>query len=176
LSAGSWSFLLGGGLRYVHLSQRYNAYTSSHIAGEEESSTVADTLLSGTSFNGWGPVGSLEVRRVLGDGGLALYGKVRGSVLFGSSNQSAFRSEVETFSDGDVEVTNSNGFINRSIVMSTIEGELGVEFRRSQMFGQIGLVAQEWFNAGNASRSYPNDATNNDLGFFGLVFRVGMNF
>jgi hypothetical protein len=54
------------------------------------------------------------------------------------------------------------------------------------VFGQVARVGQEWFAAGNAARSaqggvptgFPlNTVTaDSDLGFFGVVFRLGVDY
>jgi hypothetical protein len=94
VTCGPWALLLGGGVRYLHLSENYNAFRQSNgtaVVVAPFFTTVfpqsTDALLSGHDFDGAGPTAVLEVRRPLGNRGLVLYGNVRGSALFGSSRQ-----------------------------------------------------------------------------------------
>src|SRR5581483_3096270 len=73
-----WYYLLGGGVRYVHLAQDYNALLTD-AAGLQ---TVA---LSHHNFNGAGPIFTLQGRRQISDSCFALYGNLHASVLFGSA-------------------------------------------------------------------------------------------
>src|SRR5262249_545187 len=93
--AGSWSVLAAGGVRGVHLRQQDNGLRSRTGTFTTDPgtrvlfSTDADVLVSHRDFDGLGPVAALELHRPLGGKGLALYGNVRGAVLFGSGRQHA---------------------------------------------------------------------------------------
>jgi hypothetical protein len=75
--------------------------------------------------------------------------------------------------------------------MPVADAELGLEYRRtvggSHFFGQVGLVGQQWFGAGSASRSsidvIPGGAFSgssyvgdSDIAFLGLSIRLGVNY
>ena len=183
LRNGAWDFLFSGGLRLAHVNQHYNAYVAGDSGGA--GGPITASVESGHSFHGAGPVVALDARRRLADSGLALYGVVRGSLLFGSAKQSV----VDTFQAGAGPVEIAVGEDHRSRVMPVGELELGVEYRRGldavQAFGQLALVGQGWIGAGNASRSTQTNSfgvpdggsiIDNDLGFFGLVLRLGVDF
>jgi len=170
----NWDLLFSGGLRLVDITQNYNAFA---IRG---SGAAAPPILSGSSLTGVGPVVGLEARRPLSDSGLSLYGSARASLLFGSSKQNA--------AGGD----EANGLLqaHEDQVLSIEELELGVEFGQkvghSRVFGQVAMVGQEWFGAGNATHSVTTSAPttapvfstadSSNLGFFGVVFRLGVNY
>ncbi|MFO0843410.1 MAG: Lpg1974 family pore-forming outer membrane protein [Gemmataceae bacterium] len=169
----SWDVLLSAGVRLARISQSYDAFA-----------TAADgfgiSLLSRHTFEGAGPVIAGEARRMIGDTGLALYGNARGSLLFGTANQSAA-----------IPVANDVGSDRRHRGLLTGEVELGLEYGcnlgGTWLFGQVGLVGQNWFGAGSASRStilvvpggdftgggYSMDS---DIAFLGVSFRLGVNY
>jgi hypothetical protein len=179
-SAGPLNFLLAGGVRLAHINQEYDAFVNQSLGG----SIHHETLLSGHNFLGVGPVAALEVRRCLGKCGLGLYGSGRGSVLFGSAKQNALSSG----SLGDPSPITVDSHWDP--VLTVGELECGLEYNRvagrARLFGQAALVGQEWFAAGNASRTaqggvptgFPINqvTTDSNLGFFGVVFRLGMDF
>jgi hypothetical protein len=168
VSSCKWDLLLVGGLRLASIDQTYNAYSSS------------EALLSSSVFAGIGPSLGVEARRSLGDRGLTLYGTTRGAILFGGGHQRAI-----------IPTRNVQAQDHRDIGMPVGEAEVGLEYSRNvgaaHFFGQIGLVGQEWFGAGSASRSsidvipsgtfsssaYSGDS---DLAFLGLVIRLGLNY
>jgi hypothetical protein len=188
VQTGRWDLLFAGGLRFVHINHQYNAFVggdSGGDAGGDAGAPIRASVLSGHSFHGIGPVLALEARRALGDSGLSLYSSARGAVLFGSAKQNAtdiFISEDGTFADSSTDTRNS--------VLSVVDLELGLEFGRnvgsSHVFGQVALVGQEWWGAGSASRavnvnsfgvpSQGGAIVDTNLGFVGVVFRVGVNY
>jgi hypothetical protein len=111
---------------------------------------------------------------------LSLYGSGRSRFLFGEAHQTA--------AGGD-ELKGTQESHDHPIV-AVGELELGIEFDHAisqcRFFGQIALVGQEWFGAGNASRSsrgsppttIPNFSTedNSNFGLLGLALRVGLDF
>lgn len=173
LHTGCWDFVLTGGIRLARIAQSYNAFI------DRGPGSVA-TLLSNHSFNGVGPTLAAEVHRPLGQTNIGLYGNGRASILFGSASQTASIEEDRAF-----------GIDHRNRSMLVGELEVGVEYRRamcrSAVFGQIGLVGQDWFGAGSASRASNqvitggdlNTASNtidSDIALFGLVCRIGLNY
>lgn len=181
---GDWDLLIAGGLRFAHINQQYN----SAVAGDSGGGTgpITANVPSSRTFNGIGPVIALEVRRYLGDSGLSLYGSARGAVLFGTAKQNAtdnfFSSEFGDFSD-------SSSYEHDS-ALPVAELELGMEFGRkigsTFAFGQVALVGQEWWGAGNASRSVntntfgvPNTGgaiVDSNLSFLGVTLRLGVDY
>jgi hypothetical protein len=113
----------------------------------------------------------------------------RGSAVFGSADQNAGFFGTELRND-DPNPQFASEHRTRAIPVADLEA--GLEYRRqrggSWLFGQIGLVAQEWFGAGSASRS--TNATvlttprpvlggaplDSNIAFLGLSFRVGINY
>jgi hypothetical protein len=174
-----WDVLLSGGVRIAHLNQDYSAFVTESAGA----SALHETLISGHNFTGAGPVLAAEGRRGLGCG-LALYGSVRGALLYGSARQNV----LSTGSPGDPSPT--AGSDHRDKVLPVGELELGLEYGRcvgpAWLFGQIGLVGQDWLGAGNASRTatagvptgFPifNATVDNDLGLLGLAVRVGVSY
>jgi hypothetical protein len=176
-----WSFLASAGVRYAHISQDYNAAV---ITATGATNTF---ILSGQNFNGAGPTISLEARRALGNSGLYLYSKGRGSVLFGTSKQSA---TIGTGTAGAEFFASSRS----NSVLPEGELELGAGFRRHTCRGDIfleaGVVGQVWCNVGSAAESSGNanfdigpgeDASasvnrNSTLGLIGFTLRTGLNW
>jgi hypothetical protein len=171
LHAGNWDILLAAGVRLLRIEQGYNAFIPQ---------SNLNTLLSGHSFQGAGPTLAMEARRPLGESGLALYGSARGSLVFGSAHQNA-----------SVPGLNESALDHRDRTLPIGELEVGVEYGRSvghsRVFGQVALVGQDWFGAGNASRSTVNSVPggaltgagytgDSDIAFFGVAFRVGVNY
>ncbi len=175
-------FLASGGVRLARLNQTYNAYDAQSAAGLR-------SLLSSYNFAGAGPTVSLEMWRALGTSGFALYGSGRGSLVFGSAQQNALFSGQELRND---DPNPQFATQRRDRALPIAEMEAGIQYGRavgrSWFFTQVGLVGQEWFSAGNASRSTqltpknsPNPAEggasiDTDLAFFGLSFRIGVNY
>ncbi len=194
---GPWLLTLGGGLRYAHLGQGYDA-TQIRTTGTSGGLTyLADTstLISRTDFDGIGPLIGLESRRRLGDSPLSLFGMARGTVLFGDTNQAA---SVNTFTQtkvgaGPITTVSTTRTASNSTndLLPTAEAEVGLEFDhilgRVRLFVQTSLVGQAWLGGGNASKAgtggtggppgYGTGAvTESNFGFIGLSFRGGIMF
>lgn len=179
-----WSFLVAGGVRYVHLGQTYNAYDAQSTSAAE-----LRTLLSTYQFDGLGPTLALELRRAIADTGVGVYGQARGSLVFGSADQSAMFFGQELRNDDPNPQLASQ---QRDRAIPIIDFEAGLEYGRpvgrAWLFGQVGVVGQQWFNAGSASRSTNmNPATtlrpvlggapiDSNIAFLGLTFHVGVNY
>lgn len=179
-----WKLLFAGGIGYADISQNYAAYATGSPPGGAADLVFAprrlDPVLSGSSFVGVGPVIALEARRPLFNSGLSLYGSTRTRILFGSFKQTVFGGDEL---NGSVESRHDR-------VVTAEELEVGLEYGRrvrdSRVFGQVAMVGQEWFGAGNASGStrtspgttIPNFSTEDsaNLGLFGVVFRIGVEF
>jgi Legionella pneumophila major outer membrane protein precursor len=187
LRVGRFDLLFSAGLRFAHINQEYNAFaTGTNEFGITTSGSEA--LVSANSFDGLGPVVGLEARRPIGDTGLALYGNLRGALLFGSAKQSAFANNAASGFVGDEEAA-LTATDHHDRVMPVGELEIGVEYARDignmRVFGQLALVGQDWVGAGNASHSNSvslegipvlGATADSDIGFFGLAFRIGVNY
>jgi hypothetical protein len=170
----NWNLLLSGGIGYADITQNYNAYAIGRHG------SPGKPLVSGSSFVGIGPEFALEARRPLFDTGLNLYGSARTRLLFGNATQNAF---------GGDELRGSQESHQHGLV-AVEELELGLEYGRtvgqSRFVGQVALVGQEWFGAGNATRStragppttIPNFSAedNSTFGFLGVSFRLGVTY
>jgi hypothetical protein len=181
--ASRWNLLVAGGVRITQIDQRYNAYAVGDSGGG--TGAIAAAVLSGHNFYGAGPTIALEARRALGCSGLSLYSMARGAVLYGSGKQQA--NDIFA-SGGSVFVDSSRD--RRSPVLPVGELELGLEYGRNigsaHAFGQFALVGQQWWGAGNASRSSyvtgfgvpapGGSPIDNDLGLLGFSFRLGLNY
>lgn len=190
LRTGNWDFLFGAGLRLAHINQAYNAFGVIDASGLGLDAPVTNSLLSSHSFHGVGPTVALDLRRYLGDGNFALYSRARGSVLFGSAKQQAsITTNPIDIGGGDLLLVTAQANDHRNRTMVAAELELGAEVSRNvglgRAFGQVALVGQNWFGAGSASRSAPTSleginiggaTADSDIGLFGFVFRVGLNY
>lgn len=183
-SIGDWDFLLAGGVRYADVSQNYNAYANPATQGP---------VLSGNSFTGIGPVLALEARCPLWGCWLSFYGSARSSLLFGRLNQHAFGNKTQFDANATPPAPGPGDVINAAHhdqVVASEELEVGLEahmrVKSLTVFGQVAMVGQEWYGAGNASRSafsqpptgapvFGTDISSN-LGFFGLAVRLGVNY
>lgn len=181
---GGFDFLVSGGIRLAQIDQTYNAYDF-----QSAIPTAPRTLASTYNFRGIGPTLSLELRRALGSSGLGVYSIARGSAVFGSANQNAAFFGQELRND-DPNPQSASEHRNRAIPVADLEAglEFGRQVSNSWLFGQIGLVAQEWFGAGSASRA--TNATvlttgrpviggaplDSNIAFLGLAVRLGLNY
>src|SRR5205085_8547250 len=112
---GGLDFTFAGGLRYVHLAERFNAYRNrsgvlTTTFGSASTLLVdADTLESGHSFNGLGPTLAMDARRDIG-GGWALFGTMRGSAVFGRTKARASQATVQVTQTQTFSPVLSGGF------------------------------------------------------------------
>jgi len=175
----NWGILGAAGIRYAHIAQDYLAASSGIVGGAN-----AEYLDSGHNFNGAGPTVAVDVKRLFGNTGFALYGNARGSLLFGSAHQRVFREVTSSTTGLPLLLDESASF--QAAVLPVGELELGAEYRRdlgrADFLVQLGLFGQVWWGAGNAANSsilsgnsfHADNAAN--LGFIGMAFRFGVNF
>lgn len=184
MSAG-WDLRVCGGLRLAHLTQSYHAVGIGDSAGGIGS--ISSIVFSGHSFDGAGPMMALEARRPFPFWGsyLGMYGNARAALLFGTAKQTA-ANVFSGFGENAVDVAHDR----RDRVLPMAELELGLEcccgIGATRLFGQIGLIAQEWWGAGNASRSTQvnrfgaptgsGSIVDSDLGFIGTTLRLGLHY
>lgn len=140
---GRMHTLFSGGLRYAELDQTYFA-TEVTTAG-----LLTSLVDSRKSFDGVGPTVAAESRVGIGDGGLAIYGNGRASLVFGNMDQAVRAGVIPTGARG--VFTNS---FSSDDALPIGELELGLEWRKEttgrSWFLQGGVAAQTWFGAGNA--------------------------
>jgi hypothetical protein len=167
--AGRWWFLFSGGFRYAHLAQNYDASVVTQGLG-----SGIEALRTGHNFNGAGPTLALEARRPLGNSRFALYGNVRGALLFGEGTHRVYLLETSHWPFGPDSFSSSQAKANRDTFLPVAEMELGAEYSPTlawiHPFIRTGLVAQSWFGAGSASSDSGN------LGFLGLEVSAGLNY
>lgn len=169
--AAGWNILLSGGVRVAEIDQRYNAYSPA---------PGSSSLLSTNNFSGVGPTMAMMLRHPLGYAWLNAYGSARYSFVFGNGHQEA------SIPDQNVAAQDE-----RHVGMGIGELELGLEANRvvgrSRLFGQVGVIAQNWSGAGSASRSsvnvLPGGGFNgasysgaSDINFLGLALRLGVTY
>jgi hypothetical protein len=154
-----WWALASGGIRYAHVSQEYNAVKFGAGGMSGLPFGPRNFVLSGHNFNGAGPTVGLEADWLLGGTGLYLYGKTRGSFLFGASKQSANFANAAAGggAQGGGQVIPWFASERSNSIVPEGELELGLgferEIRRVVVFLQAGLVGQAWGNIGSSSES-----------------------
>jgi hypothetical protein len=178
LQTGPWSFLFAGGVRYLHMAQRYGMYSKVLVPGGN-----TDGLLNGDStfvfdhdFNGVGPTLAIEAERRLGSSGLSLYGTARGAVLFGKANGTE-AGIATSVSSNQANAVSTSTFVNtesHNKVLPVLEFEVGVQYgwtgTRFSPFIRSGFVGQSYFGAGSAT------SMDGNLGLFGLSVTAGTHF
>ncbi len=168
------------GARYARIIQSYEA-TRDNAGGVNGANIVTEDredLETSSRFNGWGPTVSLESVHRLGKSNLAVYGNIRGSLLFGVErfvqDYSAQRSAVV---GGVANLTSAanEGYATDTRTVSIGELEFGLQYGchlgcRCYVFGRAGVVYQRWWDVGN-----PNSASG-DLTLLGGTARVGITY
>jgi hypothetical protein len=141
--AGRWWLLFSAGARYAHLSQNYDATVIFHDFGPE-----SDALRSGHNFSGAGPTLALEARRPIGNTRFAVFGNVRGSLLFGEATQRVYLLHTYQWVFGTTTALSQSRW-NHDTFLPVGEMELGAEY--SQTFGWLG-----WFHPFIRTGRWPN--------------------
>ena len=144
LRIGRGSIVLGAGMRYAYINQKYNAtWLYNDLSDSTQNETT--TLTSGHNFSGVGPILSMEVRCPVGQEGLALLASTRGALLFGTGNQQANASSVDAF--GNLLSTYSNSQSSGG-TLPVLEFEIGasgaaagtISVRHANSHGRPGVV------------------------------------
>jgi hypothetical protein len=167
---GRWNMVLGGGVRYAHMNQEYNAFGVIDLAIIPP---IRNSLISGHNFNGAGPSVFLEAHRPLGNQGFGVYGQTRASLLFGSAKHVS-----HLISQTGVVLATATQYETDILPNATIE--LGAEYDRciaggsASAFFQVGFHSQVWWNAGSAADLFGNGDAN--LGLVGLAIRGGLRY
>ena len=204
------TIVLGAGARYAYMSQEYNAFESQAPGATLDIrmnppvpqfiTEHSKTLLSGHSFNGWGPIIQLEDKIHLGSSRFSLVGLFRGSMVFGRSEQTAGKTLIVRGTQYVDDILSETAIVQRSnshqTILEIIDAEAGVEYSRrlagGRIAGQISVVAQEWFGGGSASKSATTGAgfglpgsgmtgapqvagvtSESNFGFLGGAFKIG---
>jgi hypothetical protein len=182
----------GGGVRYLHISQSYNASLTE--TPSSFGTTFGGAFHASNNFDGAGPTLFLEGHRRVGGSGFGVYANARGAVLFGSGRQTSLT--LNTFSSSFVPGTTTT-FSNLSFVQAShdpvlpvVEGELGVEWLGQRgnytPFFRVGVVGMNYWNVGSATAAgtspfgFPgggsSGASNSNLGFLGVSLTTGISF
>lgn len=170
-----WKLTGAAGVRYIHLSQDYNAVVNKTglPAGLIETYAEHDS----NNFNGAGPTLFLEGSRTVGNRGLSVYGNGRAGVLFGQSRQNQFTLQQVGDPAVILNVTETANLNSTQDLIPFLEVEAGVQFQGQGRgnftpFGRLGVVGQTYWGAGNAT-SFGADT---NLGFFGLTATAGVTY
>lgn len=162
---------LGIGARYAYMSQYYNAFETQAL-GEtldirfdppipQFITAHEKTLHSGHNFRGWGPVIQVEDKVPLWLSGFAVIGTGRASVVYGTSQQTAYKTLLVRGTQNVNDTLSETAFVQRTnhhqTVLGIFEAEAGLEYSyplsTGRLAGQLSVTAQEWFGGGSASRS-----------------------
>ncbi len=168
-SSSLWSLLLGSGVRVAHVSQDYVAYLT-------DAKSAITTVGAGHNFNGAGPTFSTDGRYTcVRNSNLALYSKLRFSLLFGMAKE-------DYFTDTPAGKVN-NQYRSENQTLPIGELEVGAEYSRplgnARVFVQSGFVGQIWWGGGNSSNFDPlanSSAAGTNFGFIGVALRAGLAF
>jgi hypothetical protein len=162
----SWSFGVGGGVRYASAEQRYFAQV------RETGNVLRDQVDFRHSIEGIGPTISIDAYRPW-TRQIGTFCKARGSVLFGDGESRLSAGE-------DLDVMNSfNTTRNtgRDDLLSIAEIQVGIRCQASphrrraiKPFVVCAFEGQIWNGAGNATSEEGN------LGFFGFTTGCGFNW
>jgi hypothetical protein len=151
---------VGCGLRYLLNEQRYSV-DAIHANGH-----IQESLFNEHDFEGIGPTFSVELLRPFSCCScLSMYCNVRGSALFGESDQE-FRKV-----DGTTGVTTET-FARSGADDSVYIGEIGMglQYDRGIFYGRAGMEGQYWHSAGGPT------TTDTDIGLLGLTLTLGLNY
>ncbi|MBS0265808.1 MAG: hypothetical protein JSS02_28010 [Planctomycetes bacterium] len=168
---GCWDLQGSVGIRYVDLTQNYNASLTN--AGDPNAQIAARTNLQSEHnvFHGFGPVLGGRASYPVG-WGLSTYGDARGSVVFGTATQSG----AQLFSGGAPQTQFFNYSSDRTIALPIGELELGVSWalQTDQCLWTVstGFMSQVWYNAGAAAIGAGGTSVQSSA-FSGNVLPVG---
>ena len=160
----SWDLDIGCGVRYAFAEQRYQSQV------RDDDNVLRGQIDYRQSLEGIGPTISLGAVRPL-TCKLSVFGKARGSVLFGDGESSLNAGE-------DLDLNNSfttTQATNRDDLLSIAEAQIGFMWQGDEggtvrPFLTVAMEGQVWNGAGNATSE---DGT---LGFFGLNLGGGVDW
>ena len=162
----SWDLGVGCGVRYAYTEQYYRAQS------RNDANVLTGQIDYRHLLEGIGPTISLEAFRPIA-GQISIFGKARGSVLFGDGESSLTAGE-------DLDLANpltTTQTSSRDDLLSIAEIQLGFRWiaaqKRSQSlrpFLSFAMEGQVWNGAGNAS------SEEGTLGFFGFNSGAGVEW
>jgi hypothetical protein len=195
---GPWTLLTGGGVRYLYLSQAYDAFrintgtkTTTTGSGKTKTTTTlkliedSDRVDSGRNFGGPGPAGILEIHYQLGRFPIWLYGNANGAVFFGRQEIESFQRTAQklqtAIKKGSKSTTTTlttsqelEATTSAAKTLTTADFEIGVDtaipYGRFRLLLRVGLAEQIIFDGGNATAGVGN------TDFFGLRFTAGVSY
>lgn len=163
-SAGQWLFLPAGGMRYAHINQHYNSF----LAGN-----TLQYLLSGQSFNGFGPSFAIDVRRPFGNSGLSFIGNARGALLFGKEVHTSLGRNLGLIIPAPLGIGDHEDRSERNRILPAVEMEMGAEYTKAlgiaELVFQGGVLSQLW-PAGSGAH------TNGNMGLVGFFVSSEVRF
>jgi len=181
VTAGRWSLLFAGGVRYAYLSQGQNANLTGDLGGVTSPTTQVGFV--GHNFSGVGPTVALDARRPLGDSGFALFGGLRGAVLFGRDRVNEFGSSTDLMTN---VTTNSSSLNSELGVVPVLEYEIGIEWARTvgryRFFFRPAFAGEVWFGGatddmvGLPTPTPTSKGPAANLGFIGMSLNTGFTF
>jgi hypothetical protein len=153
--------LLGGlGLRYAQMDQLSQAVVTDGVGA------LSELVRNEHSFEGVGPMISLEMVRPIFSDHFAIYGSLRGSILLGDASQ-----KITEVKNGGADVVTD--VVQQDDILSIGEIELGIQYSRpwgesAVVFVRGGYEGQVWWGAGG-----PTD-TDSNLGLDGISLSLGI--
>jgi hypothetical protein len=180
-NAGPWAFLFGGGFRYLHMNQTYQATLSNNFNNGVAAASESQSLDSSHNFNGAGPVLDFQATWKICQTNLAVFVVGRTSLIAGQSSQSASLRQTVLDPTGltsggtPVDTTvapaaHSSSFTAIPIVELEVGVEYGKQIGHSWFFVRGAGVNQTYFGAGNSS------STSGNLSLFGGQISLGVNY
>ena len=115
-------------------------------------------------FEGFGPTLGAEWLSPLGDSGLAFYASARGSILFGTRDQTVTRH------DNTAPVLVRDDHLNQGAQIGVGEVGVGLQYEVESLVFRAGYEAQLWTDVGSAT-----SATGN-MGLQGLFASFGFSY
>jgi hypothetical protein len=168
---------LGGGLRYLHMAQRFlGSVSQTGLPAGAINSAIEST---GNSFSGIGPMILADVQRPIGFYNLSIYANARAGLLFGSRHESNLSANVFNPGGADTVVTtNPSTSLRTDQTVGFGEVELGLEwagqFGRFYPFARLGFEGREFFNTGNSQSLFLSHT--GDVGLYGVAIRFGTEY
>jgi hypothetical protein len=153
-------FLLGGGVRYANITQKYSALrTNGGGFDPTGTSFVAidrETLFMQSRFQGAGPTFCVELVHPIHNSCVSFYGTLRSSVLFGTDQfQQLHTSQTVATTAGVTTVTAPPADVSetdRHVSTYSLEAETGLQIGRRcghcYVFGRVGALYSRWWDIG----------------------------
>jgi hypothetical protein len=168
---GNFSMLFAVGGRYLQMAQNYEARLSNIVApGTSEQASLS----AGRNFYGGGPTIAMQARWQFGYSGMSVFGNVRGSLLVGSSRQTASFTEsiVDPTTGAQASFATNESSDEITVPVGELEGgfEYGRVVGRTRLFVRGAVVNHTYFDAGSAS------SRDGSMSLFGAQVSLGLNY